>query len=217
MPYFLKKYFWLHWVFLAVHRLFTSCGEQGLLSSCGARASHCSGFSSGGARALGRLGFSSAGSWALEPRLSTCGTWAEWPHGVCGLPGHPMSPALTGRFLTTGPAGESWDTTTFGGRGCESSWSVKDHADLIHSFIYPLIHLRHPYWAFPNRCPVWRNTLYLGGNKNRHLDTLCREPGRALRGHWPQRGGGGPLEIKVASRGCEELILSGQTEVGGLR
>ena len=24
-------YFWLRWVFVAVHRLFSSCGEQGLL------------------------------------------------------------------------------------------------------------------------------------------------------------------------------------------
>ena len=32
---------------------FSSCSEHGLLSSCDARASHCSGFSSCGARALG--------------------------------------------------------------------------------------------------------------------------------------------------------------------
>ena len=49
-------YFWL-W------RLF-SCDEQGLLSSCGARASHCSGFSLRGARTLGHTGLSSRGSWA---------------------------------------------------------------------------------------------------------------------------------------------------------
>ena len=50
-----------------VHRLFASCGERGLLSSCGARASHGSGFSCGGARALGRVGFRSGGSWLLSP------------------------------------------------------------------------------------------------------------------------------------------------------
>ena len=34
-------------------RLFSSCGNPGLLSSCGAPASHCSGFSCCGAWALG--------------------------------------------------------------------------------------------------------------------------------------------------------------------
>ena len=40
---------WLPWVFVA----FSSCGEQGLLSSCSARASRCGGFSCRGAWALG--------------------------------------------------------------------------------------------------------------------------------------------------------------------
>ena len=35
---------------------FSSCGERGLLSSCGARASPCGGFSCCEARALGRTG-----------------------------------------------------------------------------------------------------------------------------------------------------------------
>ena len=50
---------------------------------CGARASHCGGFSCCGARALGArasvvaaLGLSSCGSWALERRLSSCDAWA---------------------------------------------------------------------------------------------------------------------------------------------
>ena len=34
-------------------RAFSSCSEQGLLSSCGTRASHCGGFSCYGAQALG--------------------------------------------------------------------------------------------------------------------------------------------------------------------
>ena len=29
--YLLCIYFWLHWVFVVAHRLFSSCGEQGLL------------------------------------------------------------------------------------------------------------------------------------------------------------------------------------------
>ena len=55
-------------------RLFSSCGKQRLLSSCSARASHCSGFSCFGAQALECAGFGSHGSWALEHRLSSCGT-----------------------------------------------------------------------------------------------------------------------------------------------
>ena len=61
---------------------FSSCGKQGLLSSCGARASHCSGFSCCRAWAQGvwasvvaAPGLSSCSSWALEHRLTSCGTW----------------------------------------------------------------------------------------------------------------------------------------------
>ena len=38
--------------------VFSRCGERGLLSTCGARASHCGGVSYCRARALGRTGFS---------------------------------------------------------------------------------------------------------------------------------------------------------------
>ena len=62
---------------------FSSCGKRGLLLSCGARASHCGGFSCCGAWALGMqasvvvaLGLSSCGLWTLECRFSSCGTWA---------------------------------------------------------------------------------------------------------------------------------------------
>ena len=77
---FLKKYFylfsfWLCW-FSLLHRLFfSSCREQGLLSSCGMRDSHCSDFSCG-SQALGCSGFSSWNSWTLEDRLNCCGTQA---------------------------------------------------------------------------------------------------------------------------------------------
>ena len=57
---------------LVPHRLFSSCGKWGLLSSRGAQASLCSGFSCG-ARAPGPAGLSSCGSRALERRLSSCG------------------------------------------------------------------------------------------------------------------------------------------------
>ena len=45
--------FWLHWASVAVHGFFSSCGERGLLRSCGTPASHCSGFSCCRAGALG--------------------------------------------------------------------------------------------------------------------------------------------------------------------
>ena len=50
--FFFKIYLYLFcpwWVFVAAPRLFSSCGEWGLLSSSDARASHCSGFSCFGA------------------------------------------------------------------------------------------------------------------------------------------------------------------------
>ena len=61
------------YLFLAVLGLafcawvFFSFGEQGLLSSCSAWASHCSGFSCHGAQALEHR-LSSSGKWAVSPR-----------------------------------------------------------------------------------------------------------------------------------------------------
>ena len=55
-------------------RAFSCCREQGLLSSCGAQASHCGGSSCCRAQALGLKGFSSCGSQALEHRLNRCGS-----------------------------------------------------------------------------------------------------------------------------------------------
>ena len=90
----LLLYFWLHWVFIAACRLFSSCGERRLLSGYSAPASHCSNFSSCGSRAsvVAVHGFScSAACRILVPR-----------------PGiKPVSPALAGGFLTTGPPGKS--------------------------------------------------------------------------------------------------------------
>ena len=73
---------------------FSSCGKWGLLSSCGAQTSRCSGFSYCGARTPGPVGFGS------------CGARAQLPHGVWNLPRpriKPVSPALAGRLSTTGP------------------------------------------------------------------------------------------------------------------
>ena len=69
----------------------SSCGEWGLLSSYGAWASRCSGFSCCIAQALG--------------------TWASvvMSRGMWNLPGpgiKSMPPALAGRFFTTEPPGK---------------------------------------------------------------------------------------------------------------
>ena len=73
----------LNWVVCTseVFNFFFFWAVLGLL--CGARASHCSGFSCCGARALGAWAsvavacrLSSCGLWALEHGLSSCGTWA---------------------------------------------------------------------------------------------------------------------------------------------
>ena len=95
---------------------FSSCSEWGLLFCCNTWASHYSGFSCCRAQALGMWAsvieacrLSSCASWALEDRLSSCGTRAEFLHGMWDLPGpgiEPMSSALAGRSLTTVPSGK---------------------------------------------------------------------------------------------------------------
>ena len=96
---------------------FSSCGECGLLFVAVrglllAVLSLCF-----RARALGTqssvvvaLGLSSCGSQALEHRLSSCGAWALL-HGMWDLPRpglEPVSPALTGGYLTTAPPGKPY-------------------------------------------------------------------------------------------------------------
>ena len=54
--------------------LFSSCGDQGLLSSCSALASHCGSFSCCGAQ-------------TLEHGLSSCGAQAQLLHRLWHLPG----------------------------------------------------------------------------------------------------------------------------------
>ena len=56
--------------------LFSSCREQGLLSSGGALASHHSGSSCSRAWALVPTDLSSCGSQALEQQPSGCNAWA---------------------------------------------------------------------------------------------------------------------------------------------
>ena len=55
-----------------LQRLFSSCSEWGLLSSCGAQASRRCRFSQG-TQALGHMGFGSFSPQAPEHRLSSCG------------------------------------------------------------------------------------------------------------------------------------------------
>ena len=64
--------------------VFSSCGEQGLLSTCSPRAPHCCSFSSCGAGTLGCAGFSSCGCWALQCRLNSCGTGVSCS-AACGI------------------------------------------------------------------------------------------------------------------------------------
>ena len=87
--FFLQFYFWLCWVFVAAHELFSTL--------------HC------GARALRRAGCSSCGSHTLECRLRSCGTWASL---LCSMRDPPrseielVSPPLAGRVFTTEPPGK---------------------------------------------------------------------------------------------------------------
>ena len=75
---------------------FSSCSEWWLLSSCGAWASHCSGFSFCGAQALGVQA-----SVIVELKL-LCGIW-DLPRLRIEL----LSLALADRYLTTGPPGKN--------------------------------------------------------------------------------------------------------------
>ena len=75
--FFLKKYLFL--AVLGLHcgaRGFSSCGEQGLLSSAGGQASHCGGSSHCGAWALGARGLGRCSSPLPEHRLGSHGAQA---------------------------------------------------------------------------------------------------------------------------------------------
>ena len=99
----------LHWHVDSLPLSHQGSSEQGLLSSCGARASHCCGFSCCRAWALGHVGFHSCSSWALEHKLSSCGTHAllllcMWDPPRSST--EPVSPELAGRFFITEPLGK---------------------------------------------------------------------------------------------------------------
>ena len=85
-------------LFLVVLHLRCCAGLSLVVVSCGTKASHCGGFSCCRER-------------ALEHRLSSCGAGAQMLHGLWNLPRpgiNPMSPALAGRFLSTGSPEKSF-------------------------------------------------------------------------------------------------------------
>ena len=111
----------------------SSCSKWGLLfvavcglliavaSCCGARAPVVAarGLSSCSVRALEHAGFSSCGTWAQQLQCTGSVVVAHGlscPAAMWDLPGpgiEPVSPALAGRFLTTGPPGKSPDCLYF--------------------------------------------------------------------------------------------------------
>ena len=106
---FLKKYLCIY-LFLALLGLLCCVDFSLLAVSRGSSSLKCAGFSlpwllllrSTGSRAQGLC---SCGSRALEHRLNSCGTGTQLLCGMWDLPGpgiEPVSPALTGRFFTTG-------------------------------------------------------------------------------------------------------------------
>ena len=117
------------YLFLAVLSLrccagpFSSCSEQGLLSSSNVQTSHRSSFSPCRARVLGTWAsvlrahvLSSLSAQALELRLSSCGTRVQLFLGMWDLPGsglEPVSPALAGGFFTSEPPGKPQALTFF--------------------------------------------------------------------------------------------------------
>ena len=90
---FIAFYFRLWWVFIAIHGLLT------VVASLAAEHDLCA------------CRLSSCGSQALEFGLSSCEKQAQmlpgmWDHPTPGI--EPMSLALQGGFLTTGPPGKSY-------------------------------------------------------------------------------------------------------------
>ena len=81
---------------------FSSCWQWGLLSGCGAQASHCRRFSCCRTQALRACGLSSSSLRALQHGLSSCGSQTQLPLGVWNLPGpgiEPVSHTLAGGLI----------------------------------------------------------------------------------------------------------------------
>ena len=82
---------------------FLQLWQAGATLRCGARASHCGGFSCCRAWALGMRAsvvaarmLSSCGTWALEYRLSSCGAWAQLLRSMWNLPRPGMEDCVPG-------------------------------------------------------------------------------------------------------------------------
>ena len=96
-------------IFLTVLGLHCCVGFSLIVANV--QTSPCRGFCCCGAQALGiqasvvvTCWLNNCSSWALEHRLSSCGSWAQLPSGMWDLPGpgiEPMSPPLACVFLTT--------------------------------------------------------------------------------------------------------------------
>ena len=106
--YFLRFIYLLVVVGLCATRGFSLVAVSGAYFCCGAWASHCGGFLvvEHGLQARRLQARRLQQLWALEHRLSSCGTRALLPHGMWDLP-RPgirwVSLILQGRYLTTGP------------------------------------------------------------------------------------------------------------------
>ena len=104
---FFKNYLFLSLAVLGVHGF--SCGERELfLSSCGLLSLV---LSTAWASLVAARVLSSWGLRALEHWLRACSSRAYLLCGMCSLTGlgvRPTSPALVGRFSTTGPPGKSY-------------------------------------------------------------------------------------------------------------
>ena len=93
----------------SLHRLFSSCGKQWLLCSCGTGTSHCGGSPCCGAGGL-ELSFQlqalpQVGSVVAVPGLYSTGSIVV-VHGLSCFKGYgikPVSHELAGRFSTPGP------------------------------------------------------------------------------------------------------------------
>ena len=129
---FIYFFFWLHWVFIA--RGLSLVAESGGYSSL-----RCAGFSllwllllrSTGSK---RAGFSSCGTRALDHRLNSCGARALLLRSMWDLPGpgiKPMSPALTGRFLTTAPPGKSLSSLYYASKQGKNKLPVSGASFLV--------------------------------------------------------------------------------------